>query len=84
MTVLAVLAAGAALGAAAGWWGEPALWVPLLVLAAVGLAVLPRGQAHTGALDWLVWTFFAQGTMPHDAQMRQLELFATKVWPDFR
>ncbi len=32
----------------------------------------------------LVWTFFAQGTMPYDVQQKQLELFANEVWPAFK
>ncbi len=47
------------------------------------LAALHRCHAD-GELDWLVWTFFAQGTMPREVQMRQLELFATQVWPEFK
>jgi alkanesulfonate monooxygenase SsuD/methylene tetrahydromethanopterin reductase-like flavin-dependent oxidoreductase (luciferase family) len=34
-----------------------------------------------GNLDWLVWEFFAQGTMPIAEQRRQLESFA-KILPD--
>ncbi len=37
-----------------------------------------------GALEWLSWNFFYQGTVPWEVQARQLELFATKVWPEFR
>jgi alkanesulfonate monooxygenase SsuD/methylene tetrahydromethanopterin reductase-like flavin-dependent oxidoreductase (luciferase family) len=37
-----------------------------------------------GELEWLVWTFFAQGTTPYDTQQRQLEMFAEQVWPAFR
>jgi alkanesulfonate monooxygenase SsuD/methylene tetrahydromethanopterin reductase-like flavin-dependent oxidoreductase (luciferase family) len=37
-----------------------------------------------GALDWMVWQFFQQGTMPLDVQKRQLELFAEKVLPAVR
>lgn len=37
-----------------------------------------------GELEWLVWQFFAQGTVSYDVQQRQLELFATKVWPEFK
>lgn len=42
-----------------------------------------EGEA-AGELEWLVWTFFAQGTMPYDVQQRQLELFANEVWPAFK
>ena len=37
-----------------------------------------------GALEWLSWNFFYQGTVPWQVQAEQLELFATKVWPEFR
>jgi alkanesulfonate monooxygenase SsuD/methylene tetrahydromethanopterin reductase-like flavin-dependent oxidoreductase (luciferase family) len=37
-----------------------------------------------GQLEWLVWEFFQQGTLPLDVQHRQLELFATKVLPAFQ
>ncbi len=37
-----------------------------------------------GALEWISWNFFYQGTVPYEEQARQLELFATKVWPDFK
>jgi alkanesulfonate monooxygenase SsuD/methylene tetrahydromethanopterin reductase-like flavin-dependent oxidoreductase (luciferase family) len=40
--------------------------------------------ADAGQLEWLVWTFFAQGLMPQDVQEQQLELFANDVWPAFR
>ncbi|HTK66847.1 MAG TPA: LLM class flavin-dependent oxidoreductase [Pseudonocardia sp.] len=42
----------------------------------------PGEQA--GELDWLVWQFFQQGTVPLDAQRRQLEMFAEKVLPAVR
>jgi alkanesulfonate monooxygenase SsuD/methylene tetrahydromethanopterin reductase-like flavin-dependent oxidoreductase (luciferase family) len=42
-----------------------------------------RNVHADGNLDWLVWTFFAQGTMPVADQRRQLELFA-QVLPDIR
>jgi len=37
-----------------------------------------------GALEWMSWNFFYQGVVSHDVQRRQLELFATKVWPEFK
>jgi alkanesulfonate monooxygenase SsuD/methylene tetrahydromethanopterin reductase-like flavin-dependent oxidoreductase (luciferase family) len=37
-----------------------------------------------GALEWISWNFFYQGTVPYEEQARQLELFATKVWPEFK
>ncbi len=37
-----------------------------------------------GKLEWLVWEFFQQGTLPMDVQRRQLELFATEVLPAFQ
>jgi alkanesulfonate monooxygenase SsuD/methylene tetrahydromethanopterin reductase-like flavin-dependent oxidoreductase (luciferase family) len=37
-----------------------------------------------GRLDWLVWQFFQQGTVPLDEQRRQLEMFAEKVLPSVR
>ncbi len=37
-----------------------------------------------GQLDWMVWQFFQQGTVPLDVQKRQLELFAEKVLPAVR
>ena len=37
-----------------------------------------------GALDWLSWNFFCQGTTPRPVWERQLELFATKIMPEFR
>jgi len=40
-----------------------------------------RGE---GSLEWLSWTFFCQGTQPADVQSKQLELFASKVWPAFK
>lgn len=44
-----------------------------------------HGAGETaGELEWLVWTFFAQGTMPYDVQQKQLELFANEVWPAFK
>ena len=33
--------------------------------------------------EWFGW-FFDQGLMPWDEAKRQLELFATKVMPEFR
>jgi alkanesulfonate monooxygenase SsuD/methylene tetrahydromethanopterin reductase-like flavin-dependent oxidoreductase (luciferase family) len=39
---------------------------------------------EVGRLDWLVWQFFQQGTVPLDEQRRQLELFAEKVLPAVR
>jgi alkanesulfonate monooxygenase SsuD/methylene tetrahydromethanopterin reductase-like flavin-dependent oxidoreductase (luciferase family) len=37
-----------------------------------------------GSLEWLCWDFFCQGILSFDESRRQLELFATKVWPDFQ
>lgn len=37
-----------------------------------------------GALEWISWNFFYQGTVPLDVQKKQLELFATQIWPEFR
>lgn len=37
-----------------------------------------------GALEWLSWNFFCQGTTPRHVQERQLELFATQIMPEFR
>ncbi|MFT4571506.1 MAG: alkanesulfonate monooxygenase SsuD [Candidatus Binatia bacterium] len=37
-----------------------------------------------GALEWISWNFFYQGTVPFEVQARQLELFTTKVWPEFK
>ena len=37
-----------------------------------------------GALEWISWNFFYQGTVPWEVQERQLELFVTKVWPEFK
>ena len=37
-----------------------------------------------GHLEWLSWNFFCQGTTPRHVQERQLELFATKIMPEFR
>lgn len=37
-----------------------------------------------GNLEWLSWNFFYQGTTPRHVQDRQLELFATKIMPEFR
>jgi alkanesulfonate monooxygenase SsuD/methylene tetrahydromethanopterin reductase-like flavin-dependent oxidoreductase (luciferase family) len=37
-----------------------------------------------GALGWLSWNFFYQGTVPWEIQEQQLELFVTKVWPEFK
>jgi alkanesulfonate monooxygenase SsuD/methylene tetrahydromethanopterin reductase-like flavin-dependent oxidoreductase (luciferase family) len=34
-----------------------------------------------GELQWLIWQFFQQGTVPLDVQRRQLEMFAEKVMP---
>ena len=38
----------------------------------------------SGNLEWLSWNFFYQGTTPRNVQDRQLELFATKIMPEFR
>jgi alkanesulfonate monooxygenase SsuD/methylene tetrahydromethanopterin reductase-like flavin-dependent oxidoreductase (luciferase family) len=40
--------------------------------------------ADQGELEWLVWTFFAQGLAPYDVQEQQLEMFANEVWPAFK
>ena len=37
-----------------------------------------------GKLEWLSWNFFCQGTTPRHVQDRQLELFATKIMPEFK
>ena len=37
-----------------------------------------------GNLEWLSWNFFCQGTTPRHVQERQLELFATKIMPEFK
>lgn len=37
-----------------------------------------------GDLAWLSWNFFYQGTVPWEIQEQQLELFVTKVWPEFK
>lgn len=37
-----------------------------------------------GHLEWLSWNFFCQGTTPWPVQERQLELFATRVMPEFK
>lgn len=37
-----------------------------------------------GDLEWLSWNFFCQGTTPRHVQDRQLELFATKIMPEFK
>jgi len=37
-----------------------------------------------GNLGWLSWNFFCQGTTPRHVQDRQLELFATKIMPEFK
>jgi len=39
------------------------------------------GEGH---LEWLSWNFFCQGTTPRHVQDRQLELFATKIMPEFK
>ncbi len=45
----------------------------------------PLVRCHAdGDLEWISWNFFYQGTTPRDVQDRQLELFTTKVWPEFR
>jgi alkanesulfonate monooxygenase SsuD/methylene tetrahydromethanopterin reductase-like flavin-dependent oxidoreductase (luciferase family) len=40
--------------------------------------------SEEGELEWLVWTFFAQGLKSMDVQRRQLEMFANEVWPEFK
>jgi alkanesulfonate monooxygenase SsuD/methylene tetrahydromethanopterin reductase-like flavin-dependent oxidoreductase (luciferase family) len=37
-----------------------------------------------GELEWFQWNFFFQGKTSKDTQRRQLELFADKVWPEFK
>lgn len=37
-----------------------------------------------GALEYVSWNFFYQGTIPLDQQLRQLERVMTKIWPEFR
>ncbi|GGK19877.1 hypothetical protein GCM10010124_10620 [Pilimelia terevasa] len=54
LTGLALLAALAALAVAVGTLPGGRPGAVLLVLAAAGLAVLPRARPHDGALDWLV------------------------------
>ena len=39
------------------------------------------GEGH---LEWFSWNFFCQGTTPRHVQERQLELFATKIMPEFK
>lgn len=51
--------------------------------------VIELNQCHAdpsegGKLDWLVWQFFQQGTVPIEEQRRQLELFAEYVLPAVR
>jgi alkanesulfonate monooxygenase SsuD/methylene tetrahydromethanopterin reductase-like flavin-dependent oxidoreductase (luciferase family) len=36
-----------------------------------------------GDLEWISWNFFYQGTVPWEVQADQLELFVTKVLPEF-
>jgi hypothetical protein len=36
-----------------------------------------------GELEYFSWNFYAQGSLPLDEQRRQLELFGTKVMPEF-
>ena len=36
-----------------------------------------------GDLEWISWNFFYQGTVPMEVQAQQLELFVTKVLPEF-
>jgi alkanesulfonate monooxygenase SsuD/methylene tetrahydromethanopterin reductase-like flavin-dependent oxidoreductase (luciferase family) len=36
-----------------------------------------------GDLEWISWNFFYQGTVPMQVQADQLELFVTKVLPEF-
>jgi alkanesulfonate monooxygenase SsuD/methylene tetrahydromethanopterin reductase-like flavin-dependent oxidoreductase (luciferase family) len=40
--------------------------------------------SEEGELEWLSWTFFAQGLKPRDVQRAQLEMFANEVWPEFK
>lgn len=48
-------------------------------------AMEPLVRCHgDGDLEWLSWNFFCQGTKPRHVQERQLELFATKVMPEFK
>jgi len=48
-------------------------------------AMEPLVRCHAdGDLEWLSWNFFCQGSTPRHVQDRQLELFATKVMPEFR
>jgi alkanesulfonate monooxygenase SsuD/methylene tetrahydromethanopterin reductase-like flavin-dependent oxidoreductase (luciferase family) len=37
-----------------------------------------------GDLEWLMWEFFQQGTLPLEEQRRQLEVFAADVLPSLR
>lgn len=44
----------------------------------------PLVRCHgDGALEWLSWNFFCQGTQPWEVSQRQLELFMTRVMPEF-
>lgn len=36
-----------------------------------------------GDLEWISWNFFYQGVVPWEVQAEQLELFTTKVLPEF-
>jgi hypothetical protein len=36
-----------------------------------------------GDLEWISWNFFYQGTVSPQIQADQLELFVTKVLPEF-
>lgn len=48
-------------------------------------AMEPLVRCHgDGDLEWLSWNFFCQGTTPRHVAERQLELFATKVMPEFK
>jgi alkanesulfonate monooxygenase SsuD/methylene tetrahydromethanopterin reductase-like flavin-dependent oxidoreductase (luciferase family) len=36
-----------------------------------------------GDLEWLQWSFYQQGAVPLETQLRQVEMFAAEVWPEF-
>ena len=42
-----------------------------------------RSIGGDGDLEWFGW-FFDQGFMPWDEEMRQIELFAKHIIPEFR
>ena len=40
-------------------------------------------QGAGGDLEWLQWSFYQQGAVPLETQLRQVEMFAEEVWPTF-